>query len=207
VKTHRGLLGILILLLLTGTVGGCHIFSWVVAAFVPKPKIAAEYKLPPHQRLLVFPDSTTCPLERPQAQDILANQLNDQLQQHDVSDKTIAYDRLHHLRHPLGLYRPVSVAEAARKLGADLVLYVSIREFRVKDGPGDISWKGVCRVRVRVTDAAGKQLWPDDGMDGREIVVETGTSVQEDASYGDRLTEELATKTAERIAQLFYSHR
>ena len=193
--------------MLAGTVGGCAIFSWMVASFIPRPPVPAEYKLPAHKRLLVFSDSSACAMERPQAQKTLADHLSAQLRQHGVTDETIAYDRLLRLQHPLGLFEPVSIAEAARKLAADLVIYVDIREFRVSDGPGGISWKGVCRVRARVTDVTGKQIWPDDGMDGREIVVETPTSVQEGAAHGDRLAHDLARMVAEKIASLFYSHK
>jgi len=196
------------------SLAGCQLLSWSVAAFVPTPKTSAAYEIDKSFRMLVFPDSPHCDLEFPTIRDWLARKLNARLVEQDLVAATVPFDslRVHQeqmdRQYRLAEGQPAPLSALAEKLGADAVLYIDIRQFRLRSAPGEPVWAGRLSVMVRMVDAGGKRLWPPaDRAHGYPIVVEMTPTTDDSTTYGLTLTEKMADRMAERIVQLFCEHR
>ena len=102
----------------------------------------------------------------------------------------------------------LSNAEIARRLEADLVLYVLVNRFALKDSEAGSLWQGQMQVTVRLVDAQGQLLWPADRFGGYMTPMVTLPPVDEPSpQYAAQVCKALAEKMADRIAKLFYDHK
>ena len=200
-------------LALPAALGGCAAVSFLVASFVPGPRTPAAYELEPNQCVLVFPDDVAHPLNYPPLKRMLAEGLNDRLTELGLADRTVEYEQLRQLAHRspaawrAGGGEALGVAQVAEALGADVAVYLDIREFRLKDNPSDPVWKGNLKVLVKVVDASGERLWPTDQLGGHEVLVATALHTSDARHHAVKLTGILSDRMVDKVARLFYAHR
>ena len=189
--------------------GGCHAPLLLPLAFLekmfPKDRVPPKFKLPAGKKVLVFPDDMLRPMSYPPAKRTLARKANALLVEKKLVAGTVPYDRLIDLQHDDVNFNRRSVATVGRKLGADLVIYISIDEFALKDSPVGTLWHGRFAGKVRVVDVVKGRLWPDESA-GFPVRVEEPITENASETYGTQLAQKLAERLAEEVVGLFHSH-
>lgn len=209
---YRNAVLMLLLMASASTLSGCGLFSYLVANLALLPKEAALYHLPKDKNILVFPDDVSGQLSYPPLKKLLAQNVAAAMMREKLAASVVPYQKVDELSSQVGQrwYRMddsgMGVAEVTRTVGADLAVYLSIRHFQLKDNPSDPSWRGKITVLVKVVDRDGKRLWPTDRTDGYEVSVDTSPGVEEGATVGQVLTQQLAGMMAEKVTSLFYKH-
>ena len=188
---------------------GCAVFGWIVAKFAPEKKVPAEYEFPAGTTILVFVDDMLHPVDYEPVKIQLTEMLNAQLIAHKVAAKTIPYSRLGEFISATPSFNSLAVSEVGRKLGADMVLYVQIDEFGLRDAAaGAELWKGRLATSIRLVDVTKGRLWPTDSPTGHMVPkAETQTVSDSSQARGEQISRELADETADKIAKLFYSYK
>jgi hypothetical protein len=185
----------------------CGAVEYFVAKFAPPEKVEAEYAVPKGKTAVVFVDDMLNPLSYPSLKTELSRMIGEDLVKNEVVAKVVAYDRLADLASSTPTFNSLSVGEIGQKLGADLVFYVQIDEFDLRDPAASQLWKGHLQVTVRLVDVTKGRLWPTDRPAGFAVPpAETPTSAESSESYGEQLATTLATITADSVAKLFYKH-
>ncbi len=198
---------LLIALGLTVTViSGCATIRWALMAFAPPEKVQPQYTLEPGQTVLVFPDDWHEPLSYPPLKRMLAEQLNFRLTRQDLAAATVPYTELLDLQSRENDFATTAIATVGSRLGANLVVYIDVRQFHLKENLDGPLWQGRMSAYVKVLDVArSKRVWPEDGTpEGYLVEVELPLTESDDKAYGQRLAAELAATMADRIAKLFY---
>jgi hypothetical protein len=189
---------------------GCAVSAWFAAQFGPEKKVPAKYEPPAGKTILVFVDDMLHPVDYEPVKIELAEMLNKQLIDHKVAAKTIPYSRLGEFIAATPSFNSLAVGEVGRKLGADMVLYVQIDEFGLRDAAAAAElWKGRLGTTVRLVDVTKGRLWPTDDPAGHMVLPKAETQTVSDSSQarGEQISKELAAETADKIAKLFYSHK
>jgi hypothetical protein len=190
------------------SLGSCAIPAFFAAQFAPPQKVDALYDPPKGKTVLVFVDDILKPVSYEPIKSELARRLAEQLRTHKIAGKTVSYDRLADLMGATPDFNALAVSEVGQKLGADIVVYVHIDEFRLRDEAAEAQlWKGYLEVSVRMVDVTKGRLWPKDRQAGYVVpAVETPTTAKASDTYADELVKTLAAKMADRVAKLFYKH-
>jgi len=203
---NRALL--ILLLPLAVVLCGCPLVSWVVAQFAPPQKVKPKYTPPAGKKILVFVDDPFDQLDYEPIKGLLAERLNKQLVEHEVAGQTVPFRRMLHLVAATPGFNRLAISEVGQKLGADIVLYVRIDRFSLKDSEASPLWHGRFGTTVRMVDVATKaRLWPTDWAEGLTIKpIELPTTEDASPQYGYEVAKKLADAMADRIAKLFYGH-
>ncbi|NQU75021.1 MAG: hypothetical protein HQ546_01755 [Planctomycetes bacterium] len=204
--TMRNILHAAILCLPVVLTAGCAVVSFLVASFAPQPKIQAQFVLPKGRCVLVMTDDLVYPLAYPPLKRLLADKIGEQLLGSNLAGGTIDYQKLRDLQDRTIDFDTMPIDQVARRLGADYVLYVDIRQFQLRSSEIGSLWKGRLEAFVKVVDSAGGRLWPTDRTEGYEVTVETPVFPDDSEAFGLTLTEMLADLTANRVANLFRQH-
>ncbi len=188
---------------------GCAVAAWIAAQFGPEKKVPAEYEPPAGTTILVFVDDMLHPVDYEPVKIQLTEMLNKQLVDNKVVSKTIPYSRLGEFISATPGFNSLAVSEVGQKLGADMVLYVQIDEFRLRDAAATSElWKGRLATTVRLVDVTKGRLWPTDSPTGHMVPkAETQTVSDSSQARGEQISKELAAEIADKIAKLFYSHK
>lgn len=206
----------LLRILLLGAVAGlsgCGAVAWLVAQFAPPVNVPAVYKPPEGKTILVFADDLLSEVSFEPAKSRLTQRLNQLLVEHEVAAKTVSYDRLLDLITVTPDFNKLSVMEVGQKLGADIVLYVRVDDFSLKDNEVSPLWHGRLAATVRMVDTRAKdpsevRLWPKDRPEGHAMEPIDLPPVDETSpTYGNILTGTLADQMADNIVKLFYDHK
>ena len=139
----------------------------------------------------------------------LTEMLNDQLTANKVAAKTIPYARIAEFVGATAEFNSLAISEVGDKLGADIVLYVQIDEFGLRDPDASQElWKGRLQTTVRLVDVREGRLWPTDRPDGHmvEPMAKTRTVSDNSQTRAEIVSKALAAETADRIARYFYGH-
>jgi hypothetical protein len=185
----------------------CAVIKYAVAKFAPPEKVEPEFAVPKGKTALVFVDDMLNPLSYPTLKAELSKMVGEELVKNEVVAKVIPYDRLADLASSMPTFNSLAVGEIGQKLGADLVFYVQIDEFDLRDPAAPQLWKGHLQVTVRLVDVAKGRLWPTDRPAGFAVpAADTPTSTESSESYGEQLATSLAAMTADSVAKLFYKH-
>jgi hypothetical protein len=181
--------------------------TWFTEPFVPAKKVPAEYEPPAGKTMLVFVDDMFHPVDYEPVKIQLTEMLNEQLIAHKVAAKTIPYSRIGELMATPEVNK-LAVSEIGTRLGADMVLYVQIDEFVLRDAAAASElWKGRLGTTVRLVDVTKGRLWPTDSPAGHVVPkAETQTISDSSQARGEQISKDLAAETADKIAKLFYSH-
>jgi len=186
----------------------CAPTAWMVATFWPPKDVPAQYRPPPGKKILVFVDDMLHPVSYEPIKGELSRRLGEQLVQHKIAAEIVAYERLADLVAATPNFNLLPVSEVGQKLGADIVLYVQVDKFALKDASTDELWRGEFQVTVRMVDVLKGRLWPKGSRAGHLVpAVTTPPSTESSETYADQLTRILAAKTADRVAKLFYKHK
>ncbi|HOF18142.1 MAG TPA: hypothetical protein PK082_04470 [Phycisphaerae bacterium] len=192
--------------------GGCAAFAWFVAQFAPPQKVKAQFTPPSGKKILVFVDDPYFKVDYEPLKAELANRINQRLVANKVAAATIPYDRFVDLLAATPDFNRLRVSEVGSRLGADLVLYVQIDQFSLRDDPANPLWHGRLRTSVRLVRSDAPQsedlrLWPLDRKEGYPVPEQTvPESANTSPTYGAELARLLADGMADRIAKLFYEH-
>jgi hypothetical protein len=189
------------------TAGGCAAVAWTAAQFAQPKQVDALYKIPQGKKILVFADDIMAEVSYQPVKAMLAEETSFQLVAHKLAAETVPYERLIALTREKG-FDKLSVGEVGAKLGADVVLYVHIDKFSLKDTPDTPLWRGQLHATIRVVDVKAGRLWPQDKPEGFPVPpVDLPTVEDSSQVYATQLAKELATKMADRIAKCFYDHK
>lgn len=185
----------------------CAIPAVIAAKFAPPKKVPPEFELPKGKNVLVFVDDMLNPVSYEPIKIQLTSRLNEHLVAHEVAAKTVSHDRLAALIAATPSFNLLSVSEVGQKLGADVVLYVRVDDFALKDVGAQQLWRGRIETTVRMVGVEAGRLWPKGRIAGHTMPpVEKPITVQASDSYADDLTNEMAAEMADKIAKLFYEH-
>jgi len=186
---------------------GCQGIAWLVAQFAPPQKVPATYKLPKGKKVLVFVDDPYYRVNYEPVKAELTKRLNSQLTTHKIAAKTIPYRRLLGLIDATPDFNRLRVSQVGKKLGADVVLYVQVDRFSLKDHENSTLWHGRFKTTIRFVDNEANRLWPKDMHEGFPVPEVTRPQVDNASpTYGGGLARIMAEKMADRIAKLFYDH-
>lgn len=189
----------------------CQAIAWPIAALAPPQKVKALYTLPADKKVLVFVDDLQNPVHYPPVKRDLAEAIGKELMAQKAVGATIPYERVLDLMAGDKAFNDLGVANVGRKVGADVVVYVEIKSFKLREAEGSPLWEGQLGAAVRVVDAwatkkDSARLWPKDAVEYNVPAV--GLPVKEDpnADYGAELAKTLSARMADRVAKLFYDH-
>lgn len=185
--------------------GGCIIPITITEMMFPKSKVKAKFELPKKKTILVFPDDMGRRLNYPPVKRALAQKLNELILEKKLAAATVDHSQLMDLRNAEPGFNRLSVATVGRRLGADLVIYVDIDEFSLKETPMGTLWRGRFGGKVRVVDVQKGRLWPNESA-GYPVRVAEPTTENTSETYGVELARTLARELAEEISGLFTSH-
>jgi len=141
---------------LAGTGGCTQTLAYMMAMFAPPKKVSALYEPPKGKKYLVFVDDHPSPVSWEPIKHELASRIGRRLQQEKIASGIIPYERLQDLSSSRDFER-MSIAEAGQKLGADVVLYVQIDQFALREPP-----------RAAGGDQAGREPLPHLRRSGRQ---------------------------------------
>ncbi len=184
---------------------GCQAIFVGLEKMFPKEKVSALYKLPGNKTVLVFPDDLQNPVSYPPVKRQLSLQLSDILKRQRIAAQTVAYEKLVDLRSSEPQFNLMGICKIGRKLGADLVVYVNIEQFTLKDNPVDTLWRGRLAGRIKVVDVLKGRLWPDESA-GYPVRVVAPLAESTSDTFGGELAKKLADDFAVEVAQLFHDH-
>jgi len=194
---------------LAAQAGGCAGVAWIAAQLAPPRKVHAQFRPPAQKRCLVLVDDVLSGQGAYETvKDMLTERLNQELAEHKIAASTIPYGQVAHLAAITPRYNDLSIPQIGRKLDADLVLYVQIDRFELRDSPVETLWHGCFVASVKMVDAQQGRLWPMDRPDGHQVgPVEIPIHDSSQPAHDVALTQELVDRMADRVAKLFYDHR
>jgi len=187
--------------------GGCQGIFWLVNVLAPPQKVEALFEPPKGKVFLVFVDDIVNPVDYQPIKQKLTDKLNEKLIQNQTAAETIRYQRLVELMADTPNFHELGVVNVGRRLGAEVVLYVQIDRFSLKESDVSPLWKGEFHTTVRVVDVKGQDnLWPTDRMGYPVPPLKLRPAQEDSPSYGETVAQKLADKMADRIANLFHEH-
>ena len=199
-----------------GSMTGCTTlwFAWLAAGLDKGEKVEAEYVIPKGKRVLVIVESPSHVTSRELLHRGIAIGVTSRLLANDLVDDVVDYADFVALSQATSRFEGLTTAEIGQRLGADLVIYVFLERFSLKDNPSDVIWHGRCEGWVKVIDASpgvtidNARLWPLDRLAGGfpAAAPDRDDVVNSSRQYGDRLTRALTDAMAESIVNLFQSH-
>ena len=189
--------------------GGCAGVAWMATQLAPPPKVQAKYEPPTDKRYLVLVDDVlNSQANHETVKCSLSQQLSQRLVEHEIASSTIPYRQVVHLSTITPGYDELTIPQIGQKLGADLVLYVHIDQFELRDSPVDTLWHGQFTTSVKVVDVQAGRLWPQDLPEGHRVgPVEVPTHDSTQPAHDLAITQSLIDQMADRVAKLFYEHR
>jgi hypothetical protein len=177
-----------------------------VAQFAPPQKVDAVYKPPKDKKVLVFVDDIRYPVPYEPIKAELTDRLNRIIKEQKIAAETIPYDKLVDLIAATPNFNQLHVPDVGKRLKADLVLYVEIIRFALKESDTSPLWEGQLRVSVKWVDPTGR-IWPKERPDGYQLETVSLPAVENTSpGYGAEVARMLAEQTADQVSKLFYDH-
>lgn len=195
----------LVLLAASAVLTGCPAVAWTAAQFAPPQKVKPIFEMPKDQKVLVFVDSDR-PLSFEPIKGMLTDNLNKQLLDHKIAASVVSRNRLLDVLDEPREHM-LSNAEVGQKVGADLVLYIKIEKFSVKDDEASPLYVGRLSVTARLIDVKNlKRIWPTDQNEHVVQPLELNPVDESSPSYGNVVATALAEGMSDRLAKFFYEY-
>ncbi len=188
--------------------GGCAAVAWFAATFSPPDPVPAVYEFPRQETVLVLVDDPGNIVGAMPVKYELTRQINEELKKNQITEHQISYKRLMDIAAATPEFNRLSTAEIGRKAAADIVLYVKIDHFSLKDNSMSPIWHGKFKTSVRVVDVEEGRLWPKDLVGGYPVQEVDTEPIEGDGSsrFEIKLAKSMARKMAKNIVNLFYKH-
>jgi len=188
--------------------GGCQVAGWLVNVFAPPQKVKAKYVPPKDKTMLVLVDGPLYLVYYEPLKYELTKELNRRIVEKHIARKTVPYESLQRLSATTSDYYELGIPQVGERVGADLVLYVLIGEFILKDeGETSPIWTPRLTASVKVVDVKKGLLWPADNPYGYSVeAVELPTTEDSSERYGEVASRQLAQQMAAKIARLFHDY-
>jgi hypothetical protein len=186
----------------------CHaLLPFLIAKTQTTQKVRAEYNIPKDKKILALVESSLCETDQPIAR-MLTDQLNSRLTKEKIAASTVPYSAILDFAAVNPRFGHMRPFEIGRNLKADIVCYVLIQEFRLKDQNLGQLWRGNFQATVALLDVAtGKQLWPVAGHEGHWVKpASTPPATESSPDYAAELARSLCESMADNIAKLFCDH-
>ena len=206
------LAGALLLLPMALGLTGCPAVAWIFGVIQGPKEKKALFDLPDDKRVLVLAEDRMQMGGAETVQRELTGFLNQALLSQELVREVVPYSALAALRAETPDFHRLHIAEVGQRLGADVVIYVNVLKFALKDNPADVLWRGHCEVAVKVIQCPagvkrGKaRLWPDHPPRGHPVSHDRAPKADTSSGYEEALSRTLAAETADKIAKLFYTH-
>ena len=184
---------------------GCPALWYGLESLFPQEKVSAKFTLPKGKTVLVFPDDLQNPVSYPPVKRALGNKLGELLTEKKLVSEVVPYAELARLKAREVEFNLMSIPKVGGKLQADLVVYVNIETFTLKDNPVDTLWRGRLSARVKVVDVLKGRIWPDESA-GHPVKVAAPAAESNSDAFGGELAKMLGESLAVEIAQLFHDH-
>jgi hypothetical protein len=212
----RRALHVLILVCLGLSLTGCaQVASIFAYAISPTETIKAQYRIPAGKKVLVFPDDRACQVDYPPVKRALADKLNAILAEQKLVAATVPYEQLREYLQTqpkvLGVRADeLSIGRIGKDLGADMVIYLNINTYSLKETPGDVLWIGKFGCLVKVVEITpdvkqSRWVWPD--LIGKEVKVELPPAENASEMYGEVICREMANQLAAKVSLLFHDYK
>lgn len=195
---------------------GCAVFAYLVTEFAPAQTVEAVYELPKDKRVLVFVDDYGNPDDAVAARDIkrrLTRKLNHEFEQYEMVAATVPYAKLVDVQGATPNFRSLRTEEVGQKVDADLVVYVHLDRFVLRDPDSGRLWHGRLECSLKVLNVKqgmagrGGRLWPQDAELHSVKAVDIPAESETSATHGEVLTRELIDAMAVRIGKVFRDHK
>ncbi|MBN1556245.1 MAG: hypothetical protein JXA11_16005 [Phycisphaerae bacterium] len=202
------LLNVLVLGLLPVLSCGCPVAAWTATLF-PPDKVPAQYDLDETSTALVLVEDPRHLSDRTTLKTQMSEFINRELEDRGLVERVIPYRQLMNLAAATNNFRTLSVAEVGKKLRADIVLYVEIDRFSLRDDPSSPFWHGKLTTRVKVISVKEGRLWPKELPEGYSPArVDTGSvSGEGSLRFEQHLVQNMARDMGDNVTKLFYEHR
>ena len=180
------------------------------AGAAPAQKIPAEFKLPSGPVLILVDDQQDL-VQPVVTREMLVDSLAKQLKEHKIADHVTTNEELSRVRQVDTKFDQRGAREVGRQVGADTVLWLSVRQFALDNDVEMTVAPAQFSVIVKVVNAKADKredvrLWPTD-REGR--LVETSLPPQDihKIKIQREICQRLADDLADKVASLFYEYR
>lgn len=173
-------------------------------------KIEPQYVLP-EGTLLILVDDPDEHVTWPRTRDLLQQFLGEELLAHKAVTAVISPDSVARFRQADERFERYAAVQIGRKLSADTVMWIEVRDFFAPEEIEDTSTAAKITVSVKILTTHEEEradrvrLWPTD--EGGYIHQTQLSAVQVHRLKGDNAVErELARRAAIQLGRLFYQH-
>ena len=170
-------------------------------------KIKAQFRLTKGP-LAVFVDDPSGLVSVPEATNLLISELATNFRTRKVNTKVVSPERLAREVYSRPESQNWSIRQVGEKLGAEQVLHIRVRRFRLHDEPGDPLYKGQWQVTIKVISTERQpdvRLWPK-AVEGHDVAVVTSIEHSDDEAFGVGLARRMGRMLAQEITFLFCDH-
>ena len=161
--------------------------------------------------LLILVDDLNERLTWGPARDRIAEELAQELLEHEAAAKVIAPQTLKRHRRTQAGFDDLKCTQVGRLVGADQVLWIDVQAFYAEEEVHDTTQAASLAVTVRVInpnerkDRAKVRLWPSN-REGKPVAVQLSSIEVSRLKTKDRIAAELARRLAKETAKFFYKH-
>jgi hypothetical protein len=170
-------------------------------------KVKAQFTLTKGP-LAVFVDDPSGLVSVPEATNLLISELTTNFRTRKVNTKVVSPERLAREVYSRPESQNWSIRQVGEKLGAEQVLHIRVRRFRLHDEPGDPLYQGQWQVTIKVISTERRpdvRLWPKS-IEGYDVAVTTSSEHSDDEAHGVEVARQMARTLAQEITYLFCDH-
>ncbi len=188
--------------------GGCAAAAFTTTLFPPE-KVPAKYEFDVKSKLLVLVEDPRHLADKTSLRTQLSEIMIQEFEDRGLVERVIPLHQLMNLAAASDNFHALSTAEVGKKLKADVVLYVEIKDFALRDDPNSPFWHGKLSTEIKVVSVKEGRLWPKDLPEGYPPPrVDTGSvSGEGTLRYEQHLVQTMAEEMGGNIMKLFYTHR
>lgn len=190
---------------------GCN---YVGAAYVlvhGPPKIPAQFQLDPNRKTVILIDDLSNRVPKRSLRDQIGRSADETLLTNKVVNQgmLISAESARRAAAADSAENRMSAVEVGRRVGAEVIIYVTMTGWTLQREPGIISPASAAHIRV-IDCVRNERLWPpgETGYDFLADMPRKGGDLESTGSQGDKAKADaaLAKYTGVQLARLFFSH-